>query len=123
MISMAAVAFLATNVSCKASPISEEEAKILAIRAAHVSGVPQRYILDAELDGGAPPNVFSFRVFATNPDPDSGSDLAGWFSINRWTAVLAGFDDKVIKLPAIENDQERLRMTHCLIGVTNGHRS
>jgi hypothetical protein len=107
---------LILNIACAASLIRPDEAKVLAIHAARASGVPIRFNLDAEEDGGQTSDTLTFRVFATNnPDDDTGYNLAGWFTVNVKTADLSDpvFDDKPISIPALRAEQRRLRAEHC----------
>jgi hypothetical protein len=92
--------------------ISLGEAKLLAIHAARADGVPNNYVLDAEV-AGQDENSYNFRVFVTNPGPETASNLAGWFTVNLNTAALTDCFDRPVTFPAVRGEQERLRAAHC----------
>ena len=110
----AAALSITLSISCSSSAITMAEAKVLAIHAARASGVSDRYDLAAEEDEQSP-IAYIFRVFATNPDPGTASSLAGWFAVNKKTAALTDpfLDDRPIPLPALRDEQIRLRAIHC----------
>ena len=104
-----------SDIACKAGMISVGEAKSLAILAAG-QNVAKRFHLDAESSSDGPVGTYTFRVFTTNRDPGTTSNLAGWFSVNQKTAVLTDpvRDDRPITILAVRRMQERLRREHCL---------
>lgn len=116
MSSLISTLVLMTNIACVPSPITNEEAKLLAIHASYASGVSARFVLDAysEMDQYDPTGI-EFRVFATNPDPGTSSNLAGWFTVDTITAALSDpiLDGKPIEVPAVQDEQRQLRITHC----------
>jgi hypothetical protein len=115
MSGLVAVAALAAQIACTPTEISQNEARVLAIHAAAIK-TPQRFILDAEhvpdLGHG---DAWTFRVFTTNPDPGTWSDLAGWYSVNKHTAALTDpLDDRRIVVIKLKREQAKLRLLHCL---------
>ncbi len=96
------------------SLITEAEARRLAIDAAYASGVPRRFVLDAEVSDRTDRRI-AFRVFAQNQDPATSSDLAGWFAVDLETAELSDpiLDDKPIALQQVKHEQQALRVLHC----------
>lgn len=108
------------DVACKPSEITEAEARQLALDAA-VTEIDKKWRIEGEWSNSPydDPDTWVFKVRVTNNYIAGTSSLVGWFAVDKRTAELAGPvadpDNPVpYKIPAVAQEQERLRAEHCL---------
>ena len=117
MTAFGASLFLVAAMACHPTPITDAEAKHLALRAAIARGVYTRDLpyLDAEADDRSPQSI-DFRIFSSRYEPGIHSSLVAWFRIDLFSARLSDpiLDGPPIDLPPVASEQRELVGRHCL---------
>ena len=122
---------LVAAMACHPTPITDTEAKHLALHAAIVRGVYPRDLpyLGAEV-GDRTPQSIDFRIFSSRYEPGIHSNLVAWFRVDLFSARLSDpiLDGQPIDLPGVAAEQRELAAHHCLptaarsTGPTDGER-